>query len=354
MNFTDHLEQILCARDFSGVVRVQRGEQVLCEAAAGLANRPWQAPNRPDTRFRIASIAKMFTAVAVLQLADAGRLKLDDPIHAYLDLRETCIPTEVRIEQLLSMTSGIADWFDESGDWETEWAALCRAQPIYLLRSNQDYLPLFVHKTPLAAPGAQYHYNGAGYILLGLLIERVSGRPYFDYVCEHIFAAAHMDTAAFVALDEVSANVAEGYVPVENEAGEIVAWKRNIYSTTPQAAADGGATASAADLVRFSQALRGGRLLSAHSTQAILTPRVDERAEHTRGYRWQYGYGNLFLLDGDGRIVRWGHTGEEDGVSGRLFYYPTRNLDVVILSNQSWSSGELGWQIHDLIQAHPL
>ena len=81
----------------------------------------------------------------------------------------------------------------------------------------------------------------------------------------------------------------------------------------------------------------------------MLTPKVSQTDERIRGYTWKYGYGNFFLLDDDAHIVRWGHTGEEDGVSCRLYYYPKANLDVVILGNQSWCAGSLGWEIHDIL-----
>jgi hypothetical protein len=84
-------------------------------------------------------------------------------------------------------------------------------------------------------------------------------------------------------------------------------------------------------------------------TQEFLTPKVLQTGERLRGYTWKYGYGNFFILDEEKRIVRWGHTGEEDGVSCRLYHYPEENLDVVVLGNQSWCAGRLGWEIHDLI-----
>jgi CubicO group peptidase (beta-lactamase class C family) len=254
---------------------------------------------------------------------------------------------------MLTMTSGIADWFEESGDWEETWAALCREHPIYLFRRNQDYLPLFVNKIPNFPVGEKHQYNGAGYILLGLMIEKVTGIPYFDYIRQHVFEKAQMTRSDFLALDGVYEEVADGYIPVEKD-DQVVGWKKNIYSTTPEAAADGGATSTVDDLTRFSGALREGQLLSAESTQEMLTPKVLERAEKLRGYTWKYGYANYFLLDDSDQIVRWGHTGEEDGVSCRLYYYPVQNLDVVILGNQSWCAGGLAWEIHDLIMKSEL
>jgi CubicO group peptidase (beta-lactamase class C family) len=335
--------------EFSGVVLVKQNDGTLFEGVYGYANRSWGVNNRADTRFRIASISKMFTAVAILQLVDAGRLSLDTGVVECLGLRDTRIPERATVYHMLTMTSGIADWFDESGDWEANWAALCREHPIYLFRRNQDYLPLFVDEEPLTPVGEKHHYNGAGYILLGLIVEKLSDLSYFDYVRRNVFARAGMPGSDFLALDGVDAAVAEGYIPITGEDEAVAGWKKNIYSTTPGAAADGGATSTAADLVRFSRALRNVELLSSELTREMLTPKVSQTDERIRGYTWKYGYANVFLLDDDEHIIRWGHTGEEDGVSCRLYYYPEENLDVVILGNQSWCAGSLGWDIHDII-----
>jgi CubicO group peptidase (beta-lactamase class C family) len=172
---------------------------------------------------------------------------------------------------------------------------------------------------------------------------------YFDYVQEQVFAKARMNHSDFLALDGVYDEVAEGYMPITDAQENVVGWKKNIYSTTPEAAADGGATSTAGDLVRFSRALRQGSLLSSPMTVAFLTPKVQQNGQRFRGYTWMYGYGNMFILDDTDQIVRYGHTGEEDGVSCRLYYFPVQNLDVVILSNESWGAGDLAWEIHDLI-----
>ncbi|MBN2556114.1 MAG: serine hydrolase [Anaerolineales bacterium] len=153
----------------------------------------------------------------------------------------------------------------------------------------------------------------------------------------------------FMALDDVCDGVAEGYLPIKDASETIIDWKKNIYSATPAAAADGGGTSTAMDLVWFSRALREGLLLSPGMTQAMLSPHVLAEEKPIRGYTWKYGFANMFILDEGGQIVRWGHTGEEDGVSCRLYYYPERDLDVIILANQSWCAGSLGWQMHDLI-----
>jgi CubicO group peptidase (beta-lactamase class C family) len=327
---------------FSGVVLVKTSTGSSYAAAAGLAHRAWRIPNTLDTRFRIGSISKMFTAVAALHLIEQGRFTLGDPIASLLDVGTTTLSERVTVEHLLSMTSGIADWFDESGDWAANWAELLRTHPIYLLREDADYLPLFAHKPAVNAPGDRYRYNGAGYILLGLLIARVSGMTVDEYLQRHVFAPAGMTSTGFIAIDDAEAQVAEGYL---GPAGSGA--MKNVYSVTPRGAADGGATSTAGDLIAFLRAVRTSVLLSTDMTAQMLRPRVPQGGGPVRGYELWYGYGIMSIVDNAEQVVRWGHTGEEDGVSARLYHYPELDTDVVILSNQSWSSGDLAWQIHD-------
>ena len=354
MAFIDQLESLTSGeghREFSGVVLVRKSSRDVYSAANGYANRSWSIKNEIDTRFRVASVAKMFTAVAALQLVDAGELELSTYAAEFLGLEQTAIPKDVTVHHLLTMTAGIADWFDESGDWEENWAALVREHPLYLFRQNRDYLPLFANTPPVAPVGEKHRYSNSSYILLGLMIERASGLSYVDYVRRHVFAQARMTRSGFAPLDDVEREVAEGYVPVTDAQGARTGWKKNIYSVTPEAAADGGATSTARDLCRFSKALREGRLLSPELTRKMLTPKVLEDDEPYRGYIWRYGYGNLFLIDGADQIVRWGHMGEEAGVSCRLYHYPRQDVDAAILGNQSGCAGDLAWALHDLVMA---
>lgn len=348
-----HVDELINARSlaekFSGVVMIcQEGRQIFAKAC-GYANRSWMVVNQLDTRFRIASLSKMFTAVSILQLVDHGILSLETGVVDLLELENSTVPKSVTIYHLLSMTSGIADWFDESGDWEAGWEALCRKYPIYLFRNNEDYLPLFIDEEPLAKVGEGYQYSGSNYILLGLVIERLTGQTYFDYVRDNIFARLNMTRSDFIPLDGVHDEVAEGYIPESGEDDNIVGWRKNIYSTTPEAAADGGATSTAADLCQFAKGLKDGALLSAEMTAQMFTPRVLQFPDKHRGYTWKYGYATMFLIDDQDQIVRFGHTGEEDGVSCRFYSYPGLDIDLVILGNLSWSSGDLGWDIHDIL-----
>lgn len=335
--------------DFSGVVLIKRGNEELFSGAYGYANRSWSIKNSLETRFRIGSISKMFTAVSIMQLIENGKIDFETSVAKYLELEDTKIPDEVTIHNLLTHTSGIADYFNENGSDE-EWEKLWAEKPIYTVRSLSDYIPLFAYDEPKFKVGEKFQYNGAGYILLGLVIEKASGISYFDYVRKNIFSKFNMNDSDFISLDEVHKNVAEGYEPVEDKEGNIVLWKRNIYTATPEAASDGGATSTASDLIHFIQLLRNGEILTKEMNKKILAPQVlDQNSNGFRDYTWKYGYANWFILDENNNIIRGGHTGEEYGVSCRLYYYPSLNIDIVILGNQGWCAGSLGWDIHDII-----
>lgn len=333
--------------EFSGAVLIRRGRRDVFRRAYGFANRTWHIRNTPASRFRIASVGKLITAAAVMQLIQAGRLSLETRVVDLLGLVDTCIPAEVTIYHLLTMTSGIADWINEEAeDFEAVWAHFCREHPLYLFRRNADYLPFFSHLEPYGPPGQMFRYSNAGFILLGMSIEKVSGLAYFDYVRSNIFARAGMSHTDFIDLDDGAPDVAEGYIPVIDEHGARSGWRKNIYSTTAGGAADGGETSTIDDLARFLRLLREGKLIARESLNAMITPRVET------GYgaaRTMYGFGCFVVLDAKERTVRWGHTGEEDGVSCRLYHYPMHGLDVIILGNQSSCAGRLLADIHESI-----
>ncbi len=334
--------EALSADQFSGLVLLRDGTGKELVWTSGQAQRNWNIPIQRTTRFRLASVSKLWTAVAVLRLVEQGHLQLAAPISRWLDLAGTQIDQQITLAQLLSMTAGIADWFEESADWEAAWAALRRSQPLYLLQRNADYLPLFAHKPALAAPGSTYQYNNASYILLGMIIEACTAAPFATVIEREVLTPAGMNTASMAALDGPQSNLAEGYLPPHPATPDQ--WRSNIYTVTPTPVGDGGAFASADDLLAFWDALHQRRLLGDELTQALLRPVSMDG--HFRGYTWMYGYGMQFLLAADGSIVRYGHTGEEDGVSCRVYHYPQRQLDLLVLGNQSWCAGDVTWRIH--------
>jgi CubicO group peptidase (beta-lactamase class C family) len=313
---------------FSGVVRIDQAGTPVFTAAHGLASRAWNRPVTSDTRFDTASITKLFTAVAALQQVQAGAFDLGTSAVDYLDLSETTISRDVTVYHLLTHTSGIADDADEEAGERYEDLFIDR--PNYALRNPIDWLPNFVTKPANFSPGAGYRYCNAGYVLLGLMIERSSGMSYRDYVLQHVFAPAGMTRSGFFRMDGVEPDVAEGVYPRVDGAGNVQEWRRNIYSYPPQGSSDGGAHATAGDLMAFHRALVGGRLLSADLTASILRPWEDQRMDD--GLMHQTGFGFQFESKG-GDLVSYGKEGVNVGASGVLQHYPRQEVTVVVLSN---------------------
>ena len=314
------LDAFVAEEDFSGVVLVRRGNATLFESATGLASRRWRMSNSMDTRFDTASITKLFTSVAVLQQVSAGNLDLETSIHHYVDLSDSTIGVGVTLLHLLTHTSGIADDADEEAGEHYE--DLFIEKPNYSIITTADFLPQFVHKPPLAQPGVDCRYCNVGYVLAGLALERVTGMPYREYVQSNVFAKARMLDSGFFDRRDAEPLVAEGWD--EDDAGN---WFENIYSYPPIGSPDGGAHSTAADLVRFIQAVRGGELLDAEYTEEFFIPQV-EHDEET-----MYGFGLEFDMNEDGSVRSYSKDGINVGASGILRHYVEDDLDVVVLSN---------------------
>ena len=342
---TDALLALEATDQFSGVVLITQGDTRLFAGAYGYANRGWQVKNTLATRFDTASVTKLFTAVAILQLIDQGKLAFDTGVIDFLGLQGTTIAPEVNVYHLLTHTSGIADDADEEAGESYE--AIWQNKPNYSVIATVDFLPQFAYKPPNFPPGQGCRYCNCGYVLLGLLIEKASGMDYRDYVQQHIFAPAGMTASAFLRKDWVHEHVAEGCDPILNEAQAIVGWKKNIYAFPPIGSPDGGAYVTATDLDRFLRAVQRGQLLSPTLTTAFLTPQVYYRT----GKQWivHYGYGLVFYLDQAGQVVSYHKEGINPGVSAIIRHLPSQDINIVLLSTLSNGVWDPVWKIYELL-----
>lgn len=314
------LDAFLDDSDFTGVVLIKDGNRTVYEAARGFASRRWDTPNTMETRFDTASITKLFTSVAVLQQVAKGNLDLETSIHHYVDLEGTTIGPDVTLLHLLTHTSGIADDADEEAGESYE--DLFVETPNYSLIQTKDYLPQFAYKEPLSAPGVDCRYCNAGYILAGLAVEKVTGMPYRQYVFDEMFTRAGMSDSGFYDRREAAPRVAEGWD--KDESGN---WFQNIYSYPPIGCPSDGAQVTAADLIRFIQAVRDGELLDAEYTEEFFTPQVEHDDET------MYGFGLEFTMNDDGSVRSYYKDGVNVGVSGIVRHYLDEGLDIVVLSN---------------------
>jgi CubicO group peptidase (beta-lactamase class C family) len=303
---SDHAAERAAADEFAGAVLVARRGKVLLKDAWGRADRKAGVANTPATRFRIGSMNKMFTAVATLQLVEAHKLALDDPIGQHLRRYPNKeVAAKVTVRHLLTHTGGTGDIFGPEFD-----------QHRLGLREHRDYLKLYGSRGLNFEPGARFEYSNYGFVLLGALIEHVSGATYDDYVRDHIFRPAAMrSTGALPEAVEVPER-AVGYLRLSPAS----AWEPNTYTLPWRGTAAGGGYSTVGDLLRFAQALGSGGLLS----EATL-------AEATRPHQQQYGYG--FDVQGQGRLASYGHGGGAPGMNGELRVFPELGYVVVALSN---------------------
>ena len=176
--------------NFRGIVYVVLDEKVLCESVTGYADLPNKVPNTSDTRFASASAGKVFVAVGILQLIEQGKIQFDDTLGQLLDIGLNDIDRDVTVRQLLTHTSGVPDYFDETtmSEYEDLWVDY----PNYMIRHNHDLLPLFINKSMTYPKGEKFQYNNSGYVLLAMIIEKVTGMYFDQYLQTNIFDVCGM------------------------------------------------------------------------------------------------------------------------------------------------------------------
>ena len=237
-----YLQDEAKADRFSGVVMIVKDWKVEFNKAYGHRDREKKVPNKPDTKFNLGSINKSFTALSIRQLAAKGKLSLDDRIGKFLpDYPNREAAEKVTVQELLDMTSGIGDIFGQ------RYAEM----PKQKLMSVKDFLPLFADQPLLFEPGTQQRYSNGGYIVLGLIIEKVSGMSYYDYVRKNIFEPAGMKETASYPKAENTPNRAEGYTMQDSD-GKL----KSNYETLPgRGSSAGGGYSTATDLLKYVKAL---------------------------------------------------------------------------------------------------
>ncbi len=309
----DGFAQGLAAADrFSGVVLIAEGDNIVFERAYGAADAVSGTPATMQTRFNLASAGKMFTTVAVLQQIAAGRLSLETPVGAVLkDYRNREFAEKVTVRHLLTHTSGAGD----IALFGTENAAN-RAKAT----NHAAMLALHEMRAPEFEPGTQQKYGNFAYVVLGRMVEVLSGESYEDYVQRHIFAPAGMTKTGFIDCVQSGPGLAVGYVAIE---GQRV---RNCATQPARGFAAGGQMATAGDMFAFIRALRAGRLIP-----------LPLLADATRTHREFMGLGFFATEYGPGvpaRDFRWGHGGSADGACTDVRHYPGTAETVIVLSNR--------------------
>ncbi|MBQ2047642.1 MAG: serine hydrolase [Schwartzia sp.] len=308
---------------FRGNVLIFRDGRVLCEYSGGFADLANEIPNTTETRFATASAGKAFVAVGILQLIEAGRLHFDDTIGGLLDIDLHDIDPDITVRQLLCHTSGIPDYFDESvmEEYEELWVDF----PNYRIRNNSDLLPLFIEKPMMYPRGEKFQYNTSGYVMLALIIEKVTGTAFDEYLQKNIFDVCKMDSTGYFELDRLPSRCANSYIFCP-QTGD---YRTNIFSVDAKGTGAGGAFVTVGDILRFWRALSENRLLSEKMTRIMLSKQSGNGENTEEGW---YGYG-VWLIDDPGKREHAYFQGCDPGVSFISEYNPNNGMISIAVSN---------------------
>jgi CubicO group peptidase (beta-lactamase class C family) len=319
------LKKLSDADFFSGAVLLAHNDKVIFKQAYGMANKDYNVLNRVDTKFNLGSAGKMFTAVAIARLVEQGKLSYEDSLSKFLpDVVEKQSAEKIKIKHLLSHTSGLASFFIEA------FFNASRAR----YRSVDDYLELVKEDKSAFEPGTKWQYSNTGFLLLGKVIEKVTGQNYSDYMQENIYKKAGMLNSGTFELDRINPNLAIGYGKEFTDQGTI--FRNNVFIMLVQGGPAGGGYSTVEDMLSFANALNSEKLINAGSAKLLMSPKPELSSPN-------YGYG--FAASSAGI----GHHGDFEGVSSSM--YLANGYTFVILSNYDRTRSIVTAKINELIQS---
>ncbi|WP_316839016.1 serine hydrolase domain-containing protein [Pedobacter gandavensis] len=313
---------------FSGVVLLAKGDRILYESASGSAIKEAGIKNTLTTKFNLGSMNKMFTAVGIMQLVEQGKINLNDSVSKFLD--STWLPTaladQIKVSHLLNHSAGVGDFFNEK----------FLESPVAQFRTLEGYKPFVKVSNLEFEPGTSWAYSNSGMLLLGAIIEKISGQNYFDYVQENIYKPAGMEDSALRTFGGKEPGVpnpdggtkthqAVGYLPKIDGSYETVS--NSAFTTSSPA---GGGYSTIADLHKFGVALLSDKLLRGSSKDKMFKDELGK----------SYGYG--FQLSGSVEKQVVGHAGGAPGVNAVTYIFPDSKYVIVVLSNYDRGATELG------------
>jgi CubicO group peptidase (beta-lactamase class C family) len=326
-----YIKKLADADVFSGAVLLAKDGVPVFKGAYGLANKDFNAPNRVDTKFNLGSMNKMFTAVAIAQLAERGKLSLEDPLAKFVpDFPNPEDAARIKLKHLLTHTAGLGGYF--SPRWDAASRALYRTVDAMMKRVAED------EKKVQFEPGTRWQYSNTGMLVLGKVIEVASGRNYYDYVRDHIAKPAGMTNTDCYELDQVNANLAVGYQKEYSDAG--VSFTNNIFMHVMRGGPQGGGYSTVEDLLKFDLALRSNKLVGAEYVKLLLSAKPDLKSP-------DYGYG-FQVRQRDGVTIA-GHSGGFPGIGSNLDMFLGTGWTAVVMSNYGSGSAPVEEKLRELV-----
>jgi CubicO group peptidase (beta-lactamase class C family) len=314
------VEPYVVSGKFMGSVLVARGNDVLLSKGYGSANLEWEIPNSPDTRFRLGSITKQFTAACILLLEERGKLSVQDPVKKFMPDAPAAWD-KITIYHVLTHTSGIPSF--------TGFPDYAKLEPF--ATTPAELVARFREKPLEFAPGENWKYSNSGYVLLSYLIEKISGDSYEKFVRENIFTPLNMKDSGYDSNSAIIPHRASGYVAGKNgleNAGFI-------HMSIPQGA--GALCSTTRDLLKWERGLFGGKVLTVESLEKMTTP-----------FKNNYAFGLSVRTAGGRKVIE--HNGGIEGFNTHLAYYPDSKLTVVVLGNVNGNApGEIAKKLVALV-----
>ena len=316
-----HLEQEV----FSGSILVAKNGIPIYLRAKGFADYDKGILNRIDTKYNLGSMNKMFTAIAIAQLAQEGKLSFADSLTKYLTDYPNQEFEQVTIHQLLTHTGGTGDIFGPAYEKNIE-----------MLRTPKDYINLYGHRSLEFEPGSKWQYSNYGFVLLGAIIEKVSDLDYYDYIQMHIYDIAGMNSSGSYWKSEVIENLAIGYSSIDNSSN------KNNYDFLPmRGTPTGGGYSTVEDLLKFAVSLLNNQLLNIDYTHLVTQGKIELQEKKKYAYGFYDQIGN--------NIRRIGHSGGAPGINSTLRIYPSIGYVIIVLGN---FSPPIADRLADFIESH--
>ncbi len=290
-------------QQFMGSVLVAKGDKILLDRGYGSANLEWQIPNSPSTKFRLGSVTKQFTAACILLLQQRGKLNVSDPVKKYMP-NAPAAWDKITIYHVLTHTSGIPSFtsFPDYGDLEAKST------------TPEKLVERFRNKPLDFEPGTKWNYSNSGYVLLGYLLEKISGQTYQQFLEQNIFTPLGMKDSGYDSNSAIIMHRASGYSPSPHG----IINTGYIDMTIPFSA--GALYSTTEDLLRWERGLFGDKIISADSLKQMTTP-----------FKQDYAFA-LQVKEVNGR-KRIDHGGGIEGFNTELAYWPDDQLTVVALGN---------------------
>ncbi|WP_420388508.1 serine hydrolase domain-containing protein [Roseivirga sp.] len=332
-NLSDYIRFRAAHNRYSGVTAVFQKEKQIFQQVEGLANQIWDIPNQYNTKFNLASVTKMFTATGIGMLLDEGKIALDETIFQYFpDFPNKTIAQQVTVRQLLSHTSGLSDFFFESAYLESDKNRL---------RNLEDYDRFYATLRLGQVPENQILYSNSNYVILGRLIEKITGLSYYEFMDRAVFQKAGMQNTGFFESDIPVKNLAEGYFIDPQASTEFGIpndgrLRNNRAIKAVRGMPAGGAFSTAEDLHRFIDSLIKGKLLSSETFQLMTT---EVQGGYAMGFQSYEHRGRKVI----------GHSGGFYGVSTMVFYLPDDGYTFISLTNTDFGAQPVFDRFADLL-----